>query len=137
MRNWTSGRTRMFDRRRPRCRKIRRIPTCTRGCWSGVMPWPKNSIERCTKSCQPRSLQELVRLMPKDRASLKKIPGIGKGKLKRFGTDLLGIVGKYYAEKEMAPKPQEPSKANTKQVSFDLYKSGKTIAEIAAERKLT
>jgi len=46
-----------------------------------------------------RSLQELVRLLPMDRASLKKIPGIGKGKLKRFGADLIGIVGKYSAEK--------------------------------------
>ena len=35
-----------------------------------------------------RSLQELVRLLPMDRASLKKISGIGKGKLKRFGADL-------------------------------------------------
>src|SRR5438132_5540677 len=83
-----------------------------------------------------RSLQELVRLLPMDRASLKRIPGIGKGKLKRFGADLIGIVGKYCAEKNVPERPSEPSKANTKQVSFDLYKSGKTVKEIAAERNL-
>jgi len=83
-----------------------------------------------------RALQELVRLLLMDRASLKKISGIGKGKLKRFGADLLGIVGKYCAEKDIATKPPEPSKINTKRVSFDLYKAGKTIAEIAAERNL-
>ena len=83
-----------------------------------------------------RSLLELVRLLPMDRASLKKISGIGKGKLKRFGADLLGIVGKYCAEKDIEAKPPEPSKVNTKRVSFDLYKAGKTIAEIAAERNL-
>jgi hypothetical protein len=83
-----------------------------------------------------RSLQELVRLLPMDRAALKKIPGIGKGKLKRFGADIVGIVGEYCAEKNIPAKPPEPSKANTKQVSFDLYKSGKTVAEIAAERNL-
>ena len=83
-----------------------------------------------------RSLQELVRLLPMDRASLKEISGIGKGKLKRFGADLVGIVRKYCAEKNISTKPPEPSKANTKQVSFDLYKSGKTVAEIAAERNL-
>jgi len=71
-----------------------------------------------------------------DRASLKKISGIGKGKLKRFGSDLIGIVGKYCAEKNIPASPSESSKANTKQVSFDLYKSGKTVAEIAAERNL-
>src|SRR5438034_11712019 len=78
----------------------------------------------------------MVRLLPIDRASLKKIPGIGKGKLKRFGADLIGIVEKYCAEKNIAGKPPEPSKANTKQISFDLYKSGKTVAQIAAERNL-
>ncbi len=83
-----------------------------------------------------RSLQELVRLLPMDRASLKKIPGIGKAKLKRFGADLIGIVGKYCAEKSIHAKPAEPSTPNTKQVSFDLYKSGKTVAEIATERNL-
>ncbi|PYR98677.1 MAG: helicase [Acidobacteria bacterium] len=83
-----------------------------------------------------RSLQELVRLLPMDRASLKRIPGIGKGKLKRFGADLIGIVGKYCAEKNVPDRPSEPSKTNTKQVSFDLYKSGKTVKEIAAERNL-
>ena len=83
-----------------------------------------------------RSLQELVRLLPMDRASLKKVSGIGKGRLKRFGADLLGIVGKYCAEKDIGARPPEPSKVNTKQVSFDLYKAGKTIAEIAADRHL-
>ena len=67
---------------------------------------------------------------------MKKIPGIGKGKLKRFGADLIGIVGEYCAEENIPAKPPEPSKSNTKQVSFDLYKSGKTIAEIAVERNL-
>jgi ribonuclease D len=83
-----------------------------------------------------RSLHELVRLLPMDRTSLKNISGIGKGKLKRFGADLLGIVGKYCTEKNMAAKPPEPPKVNTKRVSFDLYKAGKTIVEIAAERNL-
>jgi hypothetical protein len=70
-----------------------------------------------------RSLQQLVRLLPTNRASLKKIPGIGRGKLKRFGADLLGIIREHCAKTEIAPKPQEPCKANTKQVSFDLLKT--------------
>src|SRR5438093_3933219 len=83
-----------------------------------------------------RSLQELVRLQPIDRASLKKISGIGKGKLKRFGADLLSIVRKYCAEKNIAARPPEPSKVDTKRVSLDLYRAGRTIAEIAAQRHL-
>jgi hypothetical protein len=83
-----------------------------------------------------RSLQEIVQLLPADRASLKKISGIGKGKLKRFGADLLSIVGKYRTENTVSERWSEPSKANTKRISLDLYKSGKTVAEIAAERNL-
>jgi cytidylate kinase len=102
--------------------------------WRNVMA---EELDRALHEVLPtRSLQELVRLLPMDRASLKKIPGIGKGKVKRFAADLIGIVGKYCAEKNISTKPPEPSKANTKQVSFDLYKSGKTVAEIAVERNL-
>jgi PIF1-like helicase/Helix-turn-helix domain/HRDC domain/UvrD-like helicase C-terminal domain len=102
--------------------------------WRNVMA---DELDRALHEVLPtRSLQEMVRLLPKDRASLKKIPGIGKGKLKRFGEDLVGIVRKYCVEKNISDEPPEASKPNTKQVSFDLYKSGKTIAEIAAERNL-
>ena len=102
--------------------------------WRNAMA---EELDRALHEVLPtRSLQELVRLMPKDRASLKKIPGIGKGKLKRFGEDLIGIILKYSAERKINVEPPEASRANTKQVSFDLYKSGKTVAEIAAERHL-
>ena len=102
--------------------------------WRSVMA---EELDRALHEVLPtRSVQEMVRLLPIDRASLKKIPGIGKGKLKRFGADLIGIVEKYCAEKNIAAKPPEPSKPNTKQISFDLYKSGKTVAQIAAERNL-
>jgi hypothetical protein len=94
-------------------------------------------LERALHEVLPaRSLQELVRLLPTDRAALKQISGIGKGKLKRFGADLIAIVGEYCSEHHIGEKPAEPAKINTKQVSFDLYKSGKTVAEIAAQRNL-
>jgi len=83
-----------------------------------------------------RSLQEMVRLLPTDRTSLKKIPGIGKGRLKRFGEYLIRIIEDYCLDKNTFTKPPKPSNANTKQISFDLYKSGKSIAEIAEERHL-
>src|SRR5262249_53538677 len=53
-----------------------------------------------------------------------------------FGADLIGIVGKYCAENNVPANPQASSKADTKQISFDLYKSGKTIAEIATQRNM-
>src|SRR5437867_2613592 len=102
--------------------------------WRSVMA---EELDRALHEVLPtRSVQEMVRLLPIDRASLKKIPGIGKGKLKRFGADLIGIIGKYCNEQNTPAKPSELPKANTKQVSFDLYKSGKTVQEIAAARNL-
>ncbi len=110
--------------------------------YTRLLDWRNAMAEELDKALHEvlptRSLQELVRLLPGERASLKTIPGIGKAKLKRFGADLIGIIGKYCDEKDVrhVTKPAEPSKVNTKQVTFDLYKSGKTIAEIAAERNL-
>jgi len=53
--------------------------------WRAVMA---EELDRALHEVLPtRSLQELVRLLPMDRASLKKILGIGKGKLNRFGAD--------------------------------------------------
>ena len=83
-----------------------------------------------------RSLNELVRLLPLDRASLKLIPGIGKQKMKHFGADLIAIIGKYCSEKSVRVKSAELPKGNTKLISYERYKSGKTVAEIAAERNL-
>jgi hypothetical protein len=105
-----------------------------------LLEWRNAMAENLDKAVHEvlstRSLQELVRPLPMNRASLKQIPGIGKGKLKSFGADLIEIIRKYCAEKAILEKAAEPSKANTKQISFDLYKSGKTVAEIAAERNL-
>jgi hypothetical protein len=90
-----------------------------------------------------RSLQELVQRLPTDRASLKGIKGIGRAKVKRFGASIIGMIKNYCVEKNLlADPPKSPaptpasSKLDTKRVSLDLYKSGRTIDQIAAERNL-
>jgi ribonuclease D len=93
-------------------------------------------LERAVHEVLPtRSLQELVDRMPVNRTLLRTISGIGKGRAKRFGDDLIGIIRKYCEEKHPAARPK-PSKGNTKWISYDLFKSGKTVTEIAAERGL-
>src|SRR6185503_17080680 len=65
--------------------------------------------------------------------------GIGDMKISEFGDALIGIIQAYCKENGLTPNtaPQpEPSKPNTKRVTFDLYKSGKTIEQIAEERGL-
>lgn len=93
-----------------------------------------------------RSLIEIVQQLPVDKAGLQKIHGIGKGRIKRYGADLLVLIQTYCAEhqvqtiptslEEEKPGVKKPPKPNTKAVSFELYQTGKSIEEIAAERKL-
>jgi hypothetical protein len=87
-----------------------------------------------------RSLLELVRQLPLTAATLKKIKGIGDGKVRRFGVALLGMIENYCMEKGIGgsqlalPEEPLPPKPDTKTLSFDMFKSGKTIGEIAEER---
>ncbi len=91
-----------------------------------------------------RTLSELVELLPLTLTALKKIKGLGKMRVEQFGPDIIAIIQAYCTENkvptghlsavaEEALAPKKP-KVDTKQVSFELFKSGKTIDEIAAER---
>lgn len=93
-----------------------------------------------------RTLLEMVELLPLNLHMLKKVKGIGAVKLKQFGAELTAMVQTYCEEfniptehlAEMVEAMEEkPVKIDTKTQSFDLYKAGKTIEEIARERSLT
>ena len=88
-----------------------------------------------------RSIRELSDKLPITPTALKAIKGIGQKKLEMFGNELLQIIIDFCEEKDFAgqvldePEPEEKKpKTDTKQVSFDLWKAGKSIAEIAKER---
>ncbi|MBV6440667.1 MAG: helicase [Haliscomenobacteraceae bacterium CHB4] len=93
-----------------------------------------------------RALLEIVQFLPLNLAALKKVKGIGAGKSQRFGADLIALVQGYCDEYKvrtgqmiglMAPPEEEkPPKPDTKKVSFDLFRAGKTVDEIAHERAL-
>lgn len=101
-----------------------------------------------------KTLQELVEKLPQNYAELAKIKGLGKVKIKQFGDDILDIIDEYceenniirekpkieeYISKKKAKKSQQEklikeTKKDTKAISFELFKQGKTIEEIAEER---
>jgi len=91
-----------------------------------------------------KALIDIAEMLPANLTALKKVKGIGEGKAKRFGSQILEIVNRYCVEKGLAgaqlalpdPEPPQP-KVNTKQVSYDLFREGKSIAEIAQERGFT
>jgi len=91
-----------------------------------------------------RSLIEIAQFLPLNLVALKKIKGIGKGKSERFGAELITMVEQYCNEHniqtgqlaEMAEEALEakPPKTETKTLSFEMFRSGKSIEEIAQER---
>jgi hypothetical protein len=91
-----------------------------------------------------KSLIELVAVLPTDKAQLTRIHGIGKARAKEFGDALIGHVKQFAQEfdvetdhLELASKkrktPKVP-KSDTKSVSFEMFRNGKAIPEIAKER---
>ncbi|MBN2637301.1 MAG: helix-turn-helix domain-containing protein [Prolixibacteraceae bacterium] len=90
-----------------------------------------------------KSLIELVYYLPTDYAALQTINGMGARKINQFGDDILQLIQNYCNEndidkgeiplKNISQKKKEP-KPDTKKVSFEMFQSGKTVAEIAKER---
>jgi hypothetical protein len=90
-----------------------------------------------------KSLLELVEKLPSTLAELESIKGIGKMKVKQYGYELLEMIMSYCdknnitrTDMQIAIK-EEKVKIDTKKVSFDLYKEGKSIQEIAQLRSFT
>jgi hypothetical protein len=90
-----------------------------------------------------KSILEILRFLPSNPAELENIKGLGKTRVKQYGTDLLEIINAYCKEKGIErelhelPIKEKKIKTGTKQISFDLFKQGKTISEIAKERAFT
>lgn len=94
------------------------------------------------------TLKDLAKVLPQNAQQMMMIPGIGSTKVKQYGDVLLEMILSYCAENNLVsnldalasprkPKPESKPKADkpdTKRTSFELFKAGKTIEEIAKER---
>jgi hypothetical protein len=90
-----------------------------------------------------KALVEMVNYLPTDSPSLQMINGMGAKKIEQFGADIIQMI-QHYCNENNIEKGKIPLKTNhnkaktpkidTKKASFDLFKSGKTVAEIAQER---
>jgi tRNA uridine 5-carbamoylmethylation protein Kti12 len=90
-----------------------------------------------------KALEIIVELLPISTAALKKVKGIGQAKIKQFGTALLTLVKNYVDSNQLQemqlflPDPVEvpkPVKTDSKVLSLEMFKEGKSIDEIAAAR---
>lgn len=99
-----------------------------------------------------KSLVEIVDKLPRNAKSLSKITGIGVKKVAAYGNDILNIINDYCKtngidddaispELEKLPEPKKakkpkPSKGDSFKKSFEMFKQGMSVADIAKERSL-
>jgi hypothetical protein len=91
-----------------------------------------------------KSLMELANYVPATSADLKNINGFGKKKVEKWGNEIMEIIAAFCKENNIEPqslsvkhvKSPKVEKEDTKKISYELFKSGKTIDEIAKERKM-
>ncbi|MEA2114767.1 MAG: helix-turn-helix domain-containing protein [Thermodesulfobacteriota bacterium] len=98
-----------------------------------------------------RVLIQIVVFLPDNLTALRKINGVGKKTVEKYGEDLVDLVSSYrkkHGIKEVIlPEPEKnsqesssqndsPQPANTKQTSLDLFNDGLDIAQIAKKRAL-
>ncbi len=91
-----------------------------------------------------KTLVELVNYLPVETATLKLINGFGERKIEQFGAGIIEIIRDYCdkkniqrAEIPLKEGKEKKPKVDTKKVSFEMFKEGKTVEEIAAKRALT
>jgi PIF1-like helicase/helix-turn-helix protein/HRDC domain-containing protein len=94
-----------------------------------------------------RTLDEMTTFLPHTLEELKQISGFGPVRIRTYGNQFLQIIVDYCSKNNLTSniaerdskrirKAMNGSKIDTKAVSLDLFKTGKTISEIATERKL-
>ncbi|HEX8315064.1 MAG TPA: helix-turn-helix domain-containing protein, partial [Flavisolibacter sp.] len=99
-----------------------------------------------------KTLEEMATYLPQTVGELEMISGFGKAKAESYGPQFLELIQAYATERNLAstiaeknPKRKRKEKdatapakkTDTKAETFRLFGEGKTVSEIAAERKLT
>ena len=96
------------------------------------------------------ALKEIATYLPFTKKDLMKLSGFGKTKAEKYGDDILEAVIDYCSknslESNMAAKETNPKrekkekpleeKIPTNRISFNLFKEGKSVPEIAKERNM-
>ncbi|MFD2569296.1 helix-turn-helix domain-containing protein [Spirosoma soli] len=117
------------------------------GLYGALMKWRNDLAGEYSTSgymvLPQKTVHELSRVRPTTTAELLTIKGFGKTKVKQIGEDILRIIQEYAghttpkvqkASKE--PKPAKDPKGVSPAITLAFFRSGKSIAEIAAERGL-
>ena len=94
-----------------------------------------------------KALYDMCETLPTNKQELKQVNGMGKVRVEKYGTAILEVIRAYCDEHDIetsaaseidffeAPKPKK-KKGDTKKISLDLFKAGKSPDAIALERDL-
>ena len=88
-----------------------------------------------------KTMVSLANLLPQTKGALKRVKGMGKKKSAKYGEEILAIIIAFCKEAKIEPPAEEENipeknKRDTRHVSLDLFREGKTIEQIAEERQL-
>jgi hypothetical protein len=95
------------------------------------------------------TLFELCKYLPATKKELQQISGFGKIRTAKYGKEILDVINKYRKNNNIIThsfeidfdlvekKTTKKLRKNTKEISLNLFKEGKSIAEIAEIRELT
>ena len=92
-----------------------------------------------------KTMVTLASYIPQSLPALNLVKGMGKKKSEKFGEELLNIIISYCKKENIAPPAEiitekeipKKIKEETKKISYDLFKEGKSISQIAEERNLS
>jgi len=93
-----------------------------------------------------KALYQICETLPTTKKELLNINGFGKIRVKKYGNAILKVIKAYCIEYDISvlnqteifkEKKSKRKKEPSKNVSLKLFKSGKTVVEIAKERGLT
>ena len=95
--------------------------------------------EEIARIVPQKTLLEIAQTLPASRAELKAVKGMGGTRLQQFGKEILEMVISFRRYKGMdlpigAEMEAEKAGMDTKQISYELFKSGQSIFDIAVER---
>ena len=85
------------------------------------------------------TLYAICDALPRSEKELLRVNGMGKIRVKKYGEEILKVIETYCSENGINKfnEQKREDKKNTKQITFELFKSGLSPKEIAKERSLT
>jgi hypothetical protein len=85
------------------------------------------------------TLYAMCDALPRNPSELKKVKGMGKIRVRKYGDEILEVIDEYCKENGINAKNEQKKedKKPSHQISLELFKKGFSIKEIAKERNLT